>query len=331
MEPPLAPLPLVTVAVPLLNEAPRFPALLQALLAQTYPAQRLQVLLLDGGSTDGTLELARAAAQAHAHISVHENPGRSAAAALNLALTLTHGVLFARIDARCRPAPDYVATAVARLQTGRWAGVGGPQVATGASWPGKVVAGMLNHPLGTGAPRYRRTIKPHPSETLFLGAYDRGWLAKVGGWDERFAANEDFELNWRLRQAGGQLLVDPAIRSRYVVRGDLRELGRQYARYGAWRLITWRRHPRSIRLRHVAPALLVLALTGGLLALPFAAWPLLLGAGAYLGLVLAAALDLSRQLGPRALPRAVAALMTVHLAWGISFWLVALGLRQPPR
>lgn len=319
--------PPVTVAVPLRNEPAQFPALLDTLLRQTYPSQRLQILLLDGGSEDGTLGLAHEAAAAHAHISVYDNPGRSAAAALNLALKLAQGVYLVRIDARSRPAPDYVALAVRRLQEGTWAGVAGPQIAWGATWSAKVHAAVLNHPLGTGAPRYRGAAHPQESETLFLGVYNRRWLEKVGGWDEGFLANEDFELNARLREAGGRLLVDPALHIRYLARADLPSLAWQYARYGAWRVITWRRHPHSIRLRHLAPAILSLCLVLSAAILPWSFWPLLLLSVAYLSLVLAACLTLGLRLGPRALPRGMAAFISIHLTWGGAFWLAVLGFR----
>lgn len=318
-------LPRVTVAVPLRNEVTQFPAMIEALLQQTYPSQRLQILLLDGGSEDGTLALAEEVAAVHPHVSVHDNPRRSAAAALNLALRLADGAYIVRIDARSRPAPDYVVLAVQRLQQGLWAGAAGPQVAVGATWAGKVHAAVLNHPLGTGAPRYRHTSKPHESETLFLGAYDRRWLEKVGGWDEGFLANEDFELNARLRAAGGKLLVDPALRITYVARDDLAGLARQYARYGAWRTVTWRRYPHSIRMRHLAPAMLSLSLVLAAAMLIWSPWPLLLLAGSYLLLILAASSILSIRLGPRALPSAMAAFISIHLAWGGAFWLAVLG------
>lgn len=320
--------PRVTVAVPLLDEAALCEGLVQALLALDYPREHLQILLIDGGSQDGTRERVQAVAAEHAHIRWLANPGRLAASALNLALAAAEGTVFARIDARCRPASDYIKQAVRRLQAGAWAGVAGPQIACSDHWPGSVYAAVLNHPLGTGAPAYRKSDHPRRSETLFLGVYRRAWLERVGGWDESFAANEDFDLNWRLRQAGGELLVDPQIRSCYLVRERLPELGRQYARYGAWRVRTWRKHPSSLRLRHLAPALLVLALLGSLLALPFAAWPVLAPGGSYLLGVALVALSIGRRLGWRAVPYAIAALLVLHLAWGGSFWLALLGLRK---
>jgi cellulose synthase/poly-beta-1,6-N-acetylglucosamine synthase-like glycosyltransferase len=335
-------LPIVTVAVPLRDEAPRLPGLLAAVLDQTYPAVRLEVYLIDGGSTDATRQLAQDAAADHAHVHVLDSPGHIAAAALNLALAQAQGEVFVRLDARTRPAPDYIERCVARLQEGVWAGVAGPQVAIGASGAprasGGAVAGAsggrthalaLNHWLGTGAPLYRRASGPAESETLYLGAFPTSWLRRAGGWDEAFAVNEDYELCERLRQAGGRLLVDPAIRSTYLVRDSLAGLARQYWRYGAWRTVTWRRHPRrtrqrrprSLRLRHLAPAALTAALALGLVLLAWTPWPLVILLSIYAVVVLAASLQISVRHGLGCLPRLLLVFPTLHIAWGAGFWL----------
>ncbi|RME85529.1 MAG: glycosyltransferase [Caldilineae bacterium] len=313
-------LPQVTVAVPIYNEAPRLPGLLQAIRAQRYPQERIQVFLLDGGSEDGSAELAREAAARHANVCYLSNPGRLAATALNTALARAEGSVFLRLDARARPEPDYIATCCRRLAEGRWAGVAGPQRATGETWAGRVHALALNHPFGTGAPAYRRVQRAHESESLWMGAYDVRWLHKVGGWDERFAANEDFDLNTRLRHAGGRLLVDPQIRCFYLARDSLRELGAQYARYGAWRTVTWRRHPDAMHVRHMAPTLFVAILVLALLLTPLSVWPLLFLLASYLTVDGLVSLHLARRLGLRALPRLLVTFPTLHLAWGCAFW-----------
>ena len=319
--------PHVTIASPLLNEAPRFPVLLASLLALDYSRRRLQILLIDGGSTDGTAELAARAAADYRHIEFIRNQRTSAAAALNLAIERARGDFLLRLDARSRPEPDYVANAVRRLQEQRWAGVAGPQKAVGMTPAGRVYALVLNHPLGTGAPRYRRTSNAAESETLYLGAYPLDWLRQIGGWDEGFLANEDYELNCRLRAAGGRLLVDPDIRTAYVVRDSLRALARQYARYGAWRTVTWRRHPDAMRLRHIAPALFAVALSISLLLVWWSAWPLALVIALYAIPILVASLQLSLKHGLRTLPRLLVTFPTLHLSWGFAYWLALL---QPP-
>ncbi len=365
--------PMVTVAVPLLDESLRLPGLLEAILAQDYPADRMRVMLVDGGSQDGTRELALEASQRYAFIGVVDNPRRVAAAGLNCALSQAEGEIFLRLDARTRPAPDYVGACVRALGGRRvpgpsaapltgpsvapLAGVGGPQVAAGASPAGCIHALALNHPFGAGGPSYRRASKPTLSDTIYLGAYAVAWLRRAGGWDEAFAYNEDYELNTRLREAGGVLLVDPAIHADYLARDSLASLAGQYFHYGRWRTLTIRRHRGAWRWRHLAPALLTAVLFVALLLAPWTAWPLFLLAGVYLGLDVAACLQIAlspglvnsyswagggqssttarRVAGSRvrllggwqALPRLLFVFPLLHLSWGAGFWLGV--LRRP--
>lgn len=323
--------PAVAIVVPLLDEAPRLPDLLAAILAQNYPAEKMQVMLVDGGSRDDTRRLAAEASARHPFITLLDNPRRLAASGLNLALAHAEGEVFLRLDARTRPAADYVSACVQALQAGEedglLAGVGGPQIAFGDSPAARVHALALNHPFGVGAPAYRTAARPLETETIYLGAYPVVWLRRVGGWDESFAANEDYELNTRLRGAGGRLLVDPAIRSRYLARDSLRQLAQQYFHYGVWRTVTVRRHRRGWRWRHLAPALLVAALVVALVLAPWSPWPLLGLTALYLGLDVGVSLQIGLRHSPAALPRLLAVFPLVHLSWGAGFWL---GILRPP-
>lgn len=311
--------PLVTLAIPLRNEAQQLPALLACVRAQTWPLTALQIILVDGGSHDATPALARAAAATFPHCAVLDNPQQLAAAGLNLALQQARGAFFLRLDARSRPAPTYVERCVAHLQSGDWAGVGGAQVAVGHNRRSDALAQALNHRLGVGGARYRRAGVSSESETIYLGAYVRDWLLRVGGWNEHFAANEDYELNTRLRAAGGRLLVAADIDITYVARDSLRALARQYARYGRWRFVTWRRHPQSMRGRHWAPALWVAGLLSGLILLPISPWPLAIMLLPYLLLITLAALTLAVRQRCCFLTIWLA-FPTIHLSWGLHFW-----------
>jgi cellulose synthase/poly-beta-1,6-N-acetylglucosamine synthase-like glycosyltransferase len=316
--------PLVTIGIPVLNEARLLPGLLDSLRAQTWPQEAMQIIIADGGSTDATPEIAEAAAREFPDLIVIPNEGRIAAAGLNRALARARGAFFLRLDARARPAKDYVERCVAHLQTGQWAGVGGAQIAVGDNDSARAIALALNHPLGAGRPRYRRAGASGESETLFLGAYLLEWLKRVGGWDETFVANEDYELNTRLRKAGGRLLVADDIRVNYLARDSLSALARQYARYGSWRFVTWRKHPRAMRLRHLAPAAWTAGLAAGAALTPFTPWLLLALTLPYLLAITLAAASLAAGSGWRLFPRIWLAFPVMHLSWGAGFWRRAL-------
>jgi GT2 family glycosyltransferase len=313
--------PLVTIAAPLLNEAPRLSALLASIAAQTYPLDRVQILLIDGGSEDGTVALARRAAERSDAVELLHNPKRLAAAALNLALARARGAYFMRVDARSRLDPDYIVQTVKRIDEEGCAAVAGVQIAVGESRAGRIHALALNHPLGGGGARYRSARRLEESETLYLGLYAVDWLQRLGGWDETFAANEDFELNTRLRKNGGVLLVDPAIHVNYVARAEIMGLAKQYARYGAWRTVTWKRHRDALRIRHLAPAVFTASLLLGLGALPWSVWPLATVSAAYATVVLAVSFHLSLTHHLSTFLRLLIVFPAIHLSWGLAFWL----------
>jgi len=312
--------PLVTIAIPVLNEASLLPGLLTALRMQTWPREAMQVIFVDGGSEDDTLPLIRSLAETFPQVLILDNPKRVAAAGLNVALQHARGIYFLRLDARSRPAPDYIERCVDYLQTEEWMGVSGPQIACSREKKGEAIALALNHPIGAGNPSYRRTRIPTTSDTLYLGAYPTSLLRELQGWREQFAANEDYELNHRIRKRGGRLLVAPDIHIRYIARDRLRELFSQYARYGAWRVETLRLHPRAIRFRHLAPAVWSAALGLSLLALPISPWPIWLILLPYLFAITLASMHVTLFQHPRLFFRVWLAFPVMHLGWGIGFW-----------
>jgi GT2 family glycosyltransferase len=177
--------------------------------------------------------------------------------------------------------------------------------------------------LGAGDARYRTSGRAGPVDTVPFGAFRRGWVEKVGAFDESLLTNEDYEFNLRLRNAGGVVWFDPAIQSVYYARPTLSQLARQYARYGFWKARMISRYPRSLRWRQALPPLFVgtlLLITILSILFPGARTPTALLAAGYAGALIAAGSlralfrrDLALLLG---LPLALA---VMHLSWGASF------------
>ncbi len=321
---PTTTLPLVSVIVPCYNERATIGLLLNALYEQTYPRQRLEVIVADGMSDDGTREVLAAWQARHPDLAVRvvDNPRRVIPAGLNLALRAARGEIVVRLDAHSVPNPEYVAYCVEDLQQGRGEVVGGVwEIRPGG--PGRVaaaIAAAAAHPLGVGDARYRYATTPGEVDTVPFGAYRRDLVERLGPYDETLLSNEDYEFNTRVRLAGGKVYLDPRIRAVYFARPTLRALARQYARYGFWKARMLRRYPQSLRWRQALPPLFVLGLVGG----PLLGW-LWPGAwvlwGLQIGLYAAALLSVGVQLGRRhrrpsflwAVPLAMA---TMHLAWG---------------
>lgn len=235
--------PLVTVVIPARNEAADIERCLEAVAKQDYPADRLEVLVVDGASTDGTVAVAEAAFD---RLGV---PGRVIANAvgttpsnLNTALAEASGDVLCRVDARSIVPPEYVSRVVDLLsEFPDIAVVGGAQVALARSEESMArgVARALNNHWGMGFSRYRRGAASGPSDTVYLGAFRTAQLRESGGWDERLRTNQDFDLNRRMSRMG-TVWFDAELNVGYLPRPTVAELFNQYRRFGQWKVRYWR-------------------------------------------------------------------------------------------
>lgn len=294
--------PSVTVAIPVLNEEQHLPALLRSLRAQTYD-RIVEVLVIDGGSTDRTRELAKGDPQ----VRLLDNPRRIQAVALNLALAEAQGEVFVRIDGHCEVDPSYVERAVDALQVTGAAMVGGAMRPIASGWLGAGIAAALISPLGAGPARFHIGGDAGWVDTVYLGAFRTALARETGGYAE-VAANEDAEFAYRMGQHGG-IWFDPSILSTYVPRQSVPALGRQFYRYGRSRAVTVRRHPDSLALRQLAAPALVVGLCSP--------WRRMVGA-AY-GLAWAGAVAHRARRQPHATAGFALALPVMHLSWGTGF------------
>ena len=249
-------LPLVTVLVPARNEEESIGGCLDAIMAQDYPLDRLEVIVIDGASTDRTAELAEKMMQIAplARGLVVANPQGVTPRSLNLGLANARGAVVCRVDARSVIPPSYVRSCVDSLQRRPdVVVVGGSQLAVPRSdAPDALgIARALNNRWGMGLSKYRRDAGSGRADTVYLGAFRTDDLTNVGGWDERFETNQDFELNRRLAQRG-TVWFDSSLTVGYVPRRSVRELFHQYHRFGRWKARYWRTTGDRPRPRQVA-------------------------------------------------------------------------------
>lgn len=295
--------PTVTVAVPTLDEADHIEACLESVAAQSYAAI-VEVLVVDGGSTDATRQLAARFPM----VRVLDNPGRIQSAALNLALAQAEGEVVVRVDGHCRLAVDYVDRCVAALEETGAAMVGGAMRPVGGGWLGAGIAKALTSRMGAGPARFHVGGPSGFVDTVYLGAFRRRLAIEVGGYADDAITNEDADLAIRMRPHGG-IWFDAHIESSYTPRSSLRQLGRQFFRYGGGRAATVRRHPRSLAPRQLAAPLLVVML--------LTPWRLPVMA-AYASALAARTLPEWRRDPGEALGLMLA-MPTMHLAWGVGF------------
>ena len=316
--------PLVSVIIPCRNEEKTIHHVLEALHQQSFPVEDMEVVIADGFSSDNTRSAIQAFQEAHPSLKVRliDNPKQIIPAGLNAAIQAATGAIIVRMDAHSLPEADYVQRSVEAIQSGIAENVGGVWniQAPNNSWIARSIAAAAGNPLAVGDALYRFTDKAAYVDTVPYGAYKRSLFDEIGLFDETLLANEDYEVNTRIRQAGGRIWLDPAIRCTYFSRPTLRALARQYWGYGYWKAQMLKRYPETLRWRQALPPLFVL----GVLFLAILgffwkpAWIALATVlGLYLLIQLIPALSLARKQKDLSLaPGIVLATLTMHFSWG---------------
>jgi succinoglycan biosynthesis protein ExoA len=312
--------PFMTLVLPTLNEERYLERCIRSLLDDPFPRDRLEVFVVDGGSDDRTLAIAREIADEFPCVRVLHNPRRLQAAGFNIALREAdkRAGFIMRCDVHAEYPSGFLTRAVESLVAS------GGAVATYADEPkasGRfqaAVAFAQNTPLGVGNAWYRLGGVSRFVEHGKHGCFRREAVEAVGGYDEAFSHNEDSELSLRLIQAGGKVWLDAGLTVYYYPRTTPSSLARQYYLYGRGRAQTIQKHRIMPRLRQLAPVLLVLGEMALLALAPLAPW-LLLSLVLY-GAVLAAAAAYGavKNRNPCVL-LAPAAFAIMHHAWGIGF------------
>lgn len=282
----MTPVPLVTVVIPAFNEAEDIAGCIDALGAQDYPVSSIELLVVDGDSGDATIERALDAGRRYGFQSVRalRNEARERPHGLNVGLAAASGAFLLRIDARSRVESHYVRTCVEVLRGQPNVGeVGGAQIAQARS--GSVVAVGLaraqRNRITSGFSRYRRSRTSGEAEHVWMGAFRTDELRALGGWNEEFLMNEDFELSQRYIRAGKAVWFDARLQSGYLPRVSLRGLATQHFAFGQSKGTYWatgrRPLPRQVLLLCLPPAAVV---GGSLLWHRFGAVPALIAIGA---------------------------------------------------
>ncbi len=310
--------PIATVVVPARNEEDAISACLDSVLAQDET--RLQVVVVDGASSDRTPDIVKSYAERDARVEILYNPRQIIPVSLNLALDAARAPWLVRVDAHAVVPTDYVRRAVAHLETGRWGAVGGRKDGVGRTPAGKAIAAAMASPFGVGNSTYHYGTAPTEVDHVPFGAYPVAVVKELGGWNEDLRVNQDFELDYRLRASGRAILFDPELHIDWDCRQSIRELFRQYRRYGRGKAKVAALHPRSAAPRHLAApcfvAWLVIALVTGLRR-PRSAAVAVMPYGVALAVASARS---ARSLPPEARRWVPAAFAAMHIGWGLGFW-----------
>jgi succinoglycan biosynthesis protein ExoA len=330
--------PRVSVVIPVRNEAPYIARNLEAVLAQDYPANRLEVLVADGRSDDGTRAIiesfARRAPETNdrAPVLLVDNPDRIMPAGTNAAIRRASGEFILLLGGHASLPPGYVRACVDLLLESDADGASGALDSVGRGFVGEAIAAAMSSPFGIGNSGFRTATGGAPvvADTIPFPVFRRAVYERVGLYNPRMVRHQDYEFNYRVRQSGGRMLLLPALKATYHVRPSLRALWRQYWQYGVWKGRFVRRYPQSLRFRHLVPAGFALALVVSALVslfLPAAPWAFAALAVPYAAFLLLGALSFALKGRARVAVLTPVVMVCLHLSYGLGVWI---GLAQPP-
>lgn len=317
--------PFVSVLVPCRNERAYIAPCLDSILATHYPADRLEVLVVDGRSDDGTRDVVAEYAARHPAVRLLDNPQRITPTALNTGIRAAAGEIVVRMDAHVFYPPEYIPRLVAALDAMGADNVGGLLVTRPANDrpTARAIAVALSHPFGVGNAYFRIGVRaPRWVDTVAFFCCRKELFGRIGLFDEELVRHQDGEFNGRLIKHGGRILLIPDVTSYYYARGSLAQVSRMYFQYGYFKPLVARKLGRIMSARQLIPPAFVLALvaTGvGAVWLPAAAALFAAIAGLYAATVLTFAALAARRHGIRVALVLATVFPVLHVSYGCGF------------
>ena len=248
---------ILSIIIPVYNEINFIDTLLQSLLNDTF---EMQVLLVDGGSTDGTRERINEWSVKHPKIKMVDNPQRFVSSGFNKAYALSTGKFIAFIGAHAHYPKNYFSTAIKILENDESDAVGGSLRQIGKTEMGKAIAYCMSSKFGVGDTEFRTSKEKRFVQSVAFAVYKRTVFQRVGLMNEKLIRNQDDEFHYRLNQQGFRILMVPEMTCTYYVRESLKRLFSQYFQYGLYKPMVLRKVKSEVKLRHLVPTFFVVYL-----------------------------------------------------------------------
>ncbi len=310
----------VSVLIPCRNEARSIERCIRNVFSFVPPSGGFEVIVIDGMSTDGTREILSRLQNQVPELVVIDNPRKIVPSAMNLGIQRAIGHYIVRADARCIHPSTYLLDLIELSERTRGDNVGGvlvPQFGTGSVQNAIALAYKSRIAMG-GALRDRGNFIGE-TDTVYGGCFKRKRLLEVGMYDESMVRNQDDELSFRLREAGGKIVQDGRVKVQYYPRDSFWHLFKQFMQYGYWKVSVIKKHPRQASPRHFLPAVLVLSFiaSGILIVLGFHAFWIYVAS--YFLAVGLFSFQSSRSRSLWVLPGLIFAVFLIHVGFGVGF------------
>lgn len=319
-------LPSVSIIIPMRNEAAHIAECLNSILAQEYPFEKIEILVIDGKSTDGSREIVTQVARSHPSVYLLDNPRMITSEAVNIGIQASSGQIIVIVGGHSVISTTYVAKAVSYLSRPdlHIGGVGPTLKHIGEGLFGNLVAHALSSPFGVGNSRFRFSRKMQFVDTIAYGVYHKDVFKKVGLWNTDLVRNQDIEFNYRVRKAGWQLLLVPDMGCIYYTLTTLIGFVLQNYGNGYWNILTFAKGSVNLSWRHFVPLAFISGLFGSMVIASFAYFGKILFIailGSYLSLALVFSGKIAIKNGLRYLPIMPLIFLTLHFSYGLgSLW-----------
>ena len=250
----------VSVIVPVLNEENYISEFLDSVIKQDYDKSKMEVILVDGVSTDNTRKIILDYCKKYSFIYAFTNKQRKIPNALNIGISKSKGTYIVRMDAHTYYYPDYISQCVNLIKSTGYQNVGGPTVVGFKSYIQKIIAAAHYSPFAFGGGKQHDVNYEGLTDTVSFGIFNRDYVLSLGMYDENIQFAEDDDLNFRIKENGGSIFISPKIKFIYYPRNSFKSLFIQYFKYGLWKVAVIKKHKRPARLSHMIPVCFVLFL-----------------------------------------------------------------------
>lgn len=261
--------PFVSALLVTRNEKDYIEVSLMSLINQTYPKDSYEIIVIDGGSTDGTLEVVEKLQDAFNSddfsIKVIPNPKKILATGWNIGIQAAKGEYVVRIDAHATAETDFIERSVETMLRVDAVCVGGKLTSKSLNGEEDVISYVLSSPFGVGNSSFRVSDVEGYVDTAVYGLYRKGIFDTVGYFDEEMVRNQDIEMHNRIKKAGGKFYFNPAIKCTYYTRNTVKKMLKQAYGNGQWNMVLLKRGSGALSIRHLVPFIFVLSLIGALI------------------------------------------------------------------